>query len=106
MNEVIFFKIYQPVIVFDGNLYLKRWNAEKIMNVKYLQFERQYKTNAYDEDVTIHVVSNKHIQEYVNLIRSYYMIGSSYILENQHDITKIVKANLIRRDDFNPFKNI
>ena len=104
MNEVIFFKIYQPVIVFDGNLYLKRWNAEKIMNVKYLQFERQYKTNAYDEDVTLHVVSSKHIRKYLNVIRSYYMIGSSYILEHQDRITEIVKENLIRWDDFNPFK--
>ena len=104
VNEIAFFKIYQPVIVFNGNLYLQKRNVEKIMTVKYLQLERRYKTNAYDEDVTIHVVSSKHIQQYLNLIRSYYMTGSKYILEHQKRITEIVKQNLIHWDDFNPFK--
>ena len=75
------------------------------MSVKYLQLERRYKTNAYDEDVTMHVVSSKHIQEYLNLIRTYYMTGSEYILERQKSITEIVRENLIRWDDFNPFKS-
>lgn len=75
------------------------------MSVKYLQLERRYKTNSYDEDVTIHVVSSKHIQEYLNLIRTYYMTGSKYILEHQKRIQEIVRENLIRWDDFNPFKS-
>jgi hypothetical protein len=103
-NEITFFKIYQPVIVFNGNLYLRKRNVEKIMSVRYLQLERQYKTNAYDEDVTIHVVSSKHIREYLSLIRSYYMRGSRHILENQNHIMEMVKENLIHWDDFNPFK--
>lgn len=80
VNQINFFKIYQPVIVFTGSLYLQKRNVEKIMSVKYLQFERRYKTNAYDEDVTIHVVSSKYIQEYLNVIRTYYMTGCKYIL--------------------------
>jgi hypothetical protein len=103
-NEIKFFKIYQPVIVFNGNLYLKRMSTEKIERTKYLQLTRQYKTKAYDEDVTIHVVSAENIQEYLNIIRSYYMTSSTYIIENQYNITERVKEDLIHWNDFDPFK--
>lgn len=103
-NEIVFFKIYQPLIVLNGNLYVKTIDSEKIIRANYLQFGRKYKTRAYDEDVTIHVVCSKYIQEYLNLIRSYYLIGSKYILGHQKYITERVKEDLIHWDDFNPFK--
>ena len=81
-NEIVFFKIYQPLIVFDGNLYVKKMDMPKISRTKYLQLRRQYKTKAYSEDVMIHVVSSNHLEEYLSLIRAYYMIGARYIFEN------------------------
>lgn len=103
-NEITFLKIYQPIIVFNGNLYLKKMNMEKITRTKYLQLRRQYKTVAYDEDVTIHIVASEHIEEYLKIVGSYYMSGGAYILENQSSITERVKEDLIHWDDFNPFK--
>ena len=100
---MIFFKIYQPVIVFNGHLYVKKINEEKITHVNYLQFSRQYKSQSYDEDVTIHVVSSNHIQEYLNIIRPYYMTGSQYIIENQSKLAAAVKDDLIHWNDFDPF---
>jgi hypothetical protein len=103
-NEIVFFKIYQPLIVFAGNLYVKKVDMAKISSTKYLQLKRQYKTKAYNEDATIHVVSSKHLEEYLSLIRAYYMIGAQYIFENQNHIMDRVYEDLIHWDDFNPFK--
>ncbi|MGB6530325.1 MAG: hypothetical protein WBF33_19655 [Candidatus Nitrosopolaris sp.] len=104
-NEITFLKIYQPIIVFNGNLYLKKMYMEKIIRTKYLQLSRQYTTAGYDEDVTIHIVASGHIEEYLKIIRSYYMSGATYILENQSSIRERVKEDLIHWNDFNPFKS-
>ena len=102
-TEVVFFKIYQPLIVFNGHLYVKKINEQKIIPVGYLQFTRQYKSQSYNEDVTIHVVSSDHIQKYLNIIRPYYMECSRYIIDHQSEITDAVRNDLIHWDDFNPF---
>jgi hypothetical protein len=101
--EVVFFKIYQPLIVFNGRLYVKKINEDRIRPAKYLQFSKQYKTHAYDEDVTIHVVSSNHIQEYLDIVRPYYMTGSQYIIDHQNELREAVRDDLIHWDDFNPF---
>ena len=101
---IIFLKIYQPLIIFNGRLYVKSAKEERIKPFKYLQFYREYKTEAYNEDVTIHVVSREYIQEYLNIIRPYYMIGAQYITAHENQITEIVKEDLIHWNDFNPFK--
>jgi hypothetical protein len=101
--EVIFFKIYQPLIVFNGHMYVKKVNEDTITPTKYLQFNKQYKTEAYDEDVTIHVVSSNHIQEYLDIIRPYYMACSQYIVDHQNELREAVRNDLIHWEDFNPF---
>jgi len=103
-NEIVFFEVYQPVIIFNGNLFVKRLNQERLQRIKYLQLNREYKTLAYDEYATIHVVSAQDIQEYIEIIRLYYMVGSQYIIDHQNQILNSVKGNLISWNDFNPFR--
>lgn len=102
-TDVIFFKIYQPLVVFNGHLYVKKLDEDEIIPVKFLQISRQHKTQAYDEDVTIHIVDSKHLHEYLNIIRPYYMKYSQYIIDHQNDIREAVSADLIHWNDFNPF---
>lgn len=101
--DVVFFKIYQPLIVFSGHLYVKRLNADAITPIRHLQFSKQYKSQAYDEDVTIHVVSSNYIQEYLDIIRPYYMACSKYIIDHQNELKETVRNDLIQWEDFNPF---
>jgi hypothetical protein len=103
VSKVIFFKIYQPLIIFRGHLFIKRPEQE-IQSIKYLQFYREYRTTAYQEDTTIHVVSSEHIQEYLEIMRSSYMTGGRYISEHQNQIMASVKGDLICWNDFNPSK--
>jgi len=102
-RQIIFLKIYQPLIIFNGRLYVKGTNEERITPVKYLQFHREYKTEAYDEDVTIHVVSRDNIEEYLRLIRPYYIRGPD-IINDQNQIRELVKEDLIHWNDFNPHR--
>jgi hypothetical protein len=102
--EVVFFKLYQPLVVFNGHLYIRRVDENRISPVDYLQFSKQYRTKSYDEEATIHVVSSNHIQEYLNIVRTYYMTGLQYIVDHQSELAQAVKDDLIHWDDFNPFR--
>jgi hypothetical protein len=92
-RDIIFFKIYQPLIVFNGHLYVKKLDKDRIIPAKFLQISRQYNTLAYNDDATIHVVNSKHFHEYLNIIRPYYMNCSQYIIDHQNEIRDVVTAD-------------
>jgi hypothetical protein len=103
-RQIIFLKIYQPLIILNGRLYIKSANEQGITPVKYLQFYREYNTAAYKEEVTIHIITRENIEEYLSMIRSYYTIGAQYIIDHQNEIREKVQEDLIHWSDFDPFK--
>lgn len=104
LSAIAFLRFFQPVIVFKGHLFVQRLNEERIRRTNMLQFYKEYKTNSYDEKSTIHVVSSGHIKEYLKIILPFYKRGLNYIMNHQDYIMNAVRNDLIRWDDFNPFR--
>jgi hypothetical protein len=104
MSKIMYMKFYQPVIIFKGHLFVKRSAEEKIRRTNMLQFYREYRTNAYNEEATIHIVSSEHVRDYLQLIIPFYTRGVEYIVNHQDSILDAVRNDLVRWEDFNPFK--
>ena len=79
-------------------------NEKSISHINMLQYYKEYKTQKYDEQVSLHVVSSKYIKDYLQLIVPFYTRGSRYITDHQDYILDSVRNDLVSWNDFNPFK--
>jgi hypothetical protein len=104
LKKVVFMRFYQLVIIFKGHLFSKRLNEEKISHINMLQYYKEYKTQEYDEQVSIHVVSSEYIKDYLQLIVPFYTRGADYIRNHRDHILDSVRNDLVSWSDFNPFK--
>jgi len=94
-NFIVHFAFFQPVVVFSGKLFVAKYVDEKLdyEQTSFVQLPVDYQSEHYEElSGTIHIITYEYLQNYLEIVKKYYSLFSSKIIELQNDFRSAKKS--------------